>query len=1245
MVLGLQPVSAAAQHRTPTRGSTAAARAYVHQQVQDRVREQGQMGVVVSLWDPKLPQARAFDWRQRAPAIQSMVRRVMAAAPRFRVRRTYVTQPLLAGTVDQEGLRQLAASPIVAEVFPDRVVHAALAQSAPLMGQPQAETAGFDGHGVAIAIIDTGIDYKHPDFGGTPATTFPSAKVVGGRDFANNDSDPMDDNGHGTHVAGIAAGEDTTYRGIAPKATLVAYKVLDSSGAGLSSDVIAAIDQALQDQSLYNIKVINLSLSDGSEWTSKEECDSAPDSLAYSDAVAHGLVVVAAAGNEGFQEGLGFPACLSAVISVGATYDQSFAGTLDWDSCQDVNPPLDSPVCFANRGELLDLYAPGAEITSAKASVLTTPSGSWITEAGTSMAAPHAAGAAACVVNMLSPTDPKAPVDPAAIRHRLRLTGVQVIDPSTHVATPRVDVGDAITPRTDGPDLVVTSVTSSASFGFPGDSLSVTISVKNQGNADAPSSTALVLLSANTVISPQDHVLTSLEVPPLGPGQTYTSPSITVALPSLPAGAYHLGGFADSGYLVSEVNEINNDFRGATINLGACARVVANSIPAFMLKGGTYPISITMANEGAIPWTTAAGFELVAVSPQGNARWGLSRVPLPTGVTVNPGGTVTFSFNVIAPTEPGWYPCHWQMAKSGHVFGEVASGATKVLIADDTTLGQDYPAVSGDLVAYEDYRGLYGADDLPAISVTDLNTMWTTMLPQDIPFPRDQFGAPLPPYDLMDISYQWYPDISGTWVTWMTDDLPVDYSASYYYFQIVAYDLARPWQLPRRLTYDPSNPWDNAFPAIDGSRVVWEDYRNDPNRRWDGTSSDNPDIYIADLTDPPGANNTLPSYRLSSTPGQQFNPRISGNLVVWEDWRDGVQADLYLYDLSLDSNGNGTPNWKEPPGTRPDPDPAEMRLTSTPWDEVTPDISGRRVLWVDYRRDDGTGRVSDIYLRDLDTPSATAVATDPPTIRYQPRIDGTKIVWADLRAGNADIYWLDLATGVSAPIAVCSVSQDVPDISGRRVAYSQERAGFVFNVWTQKLLTNGSVGVHTFTDVTNDYWAAPWIEAIAAHSVSAGYPDGSYQPTIIVTRDQMAVYIARALAGSDALVPTGPPTPSFPDVPVGHWAYKYIEYCFARGVVEGYPDGSYQPDLGLTRGAMAVFVARAIADGDAHVPTGPATPTFPDVAPGYWAYKYIEYCFARGVVRGYPDGTYRPETEVGRDQMAVYIARAFGYPA
>jgi PKD repeat protein len=188
--------------------------------------------------------------------------------------------------------------------------------------------------------------------------------------------------------------------------------------------------------------------------------------------------------------------------------------------------------------------------------------------------------------------------------------------------------------------------------------------------------------------------------------------------------------------------------------------------------------------------------------------------------------------------------------------------------------------------------------------------------------------------------------------------------------------------------------------------------------------------------------------------------------------------------------------------------------------------------------------------------------------------------------------------------------------------------------------------VASFSDAPPGYWAAEQIMACVANGIVSGYDDGLYHPDWPVTRDQMAVYISRALAGGDSSVPAFTDTPTFPDVPTGNWALKYVEFAADQGVVTGYEDGTYHPTEQVNRAQMAVYIARAMVapNGEAgladYVPSDPRN--FPDVASTFWSYKHIEYCVEHGVVAGYEDGLYHPEIVVTRDQMAVYVARAFG---
>ncbi len=193
-----------------------------------------------------------------------------------------------------------------------------------------------------------------------------------------------------------------------------------------------------------------------------------------------------------------------------------------------------------------------------------------------------------------------------------------------------------------------------------------------------------------------------------------------------------------------------------------------------------------------------------------------------------------------------------------------------------------------------------------------------------------------------------------------------------------------------------------------------------------------------------------------------------------------------------------------------------------------------------------------------------------------------------------------------------------------------------------------------FQDVGPEHWAYDEIMACVRAGVVLGYPGNIYLPNNTVTRAQMAVFIARALAGGEEQVPAPAGDPTFSDVDDDFWAYPHIEYCADNNIVQGYGDGSYQPTFVVNRAQMAVFIARAIV-----TPTGeaglepyeaPTTPSFYDVSSDFWSYKHIEYLAENNIVQGYSNyygpgmDAYLPANSVDRAQMAVYIQRAFDLP-
>ncbi|MFJ7946281.1 S8 family peptidase [Streptomyces sp. NPDC096354] len=281
-----------------------------------------------------------------------------------KLKRTYSSaiNGFSANGLSQTEAKQLAADPAVSKVVQNKKFHIDATQDNPpswgLDRIDQTETAGDHaytypdsaGEGVTAYVIDTGVRVTHKEFEGRASSGF---------DAVDNDDSADDGNGHGTHVAGTIAG--ATF-GVAKKAKIVAVRVLDDSGSGTTEQVVAGIDWVTAHHE--GPSVANMSLGGGA--------DPALDA-AVQKAIASGVTFAVAAGNESADAGEGSPARVPEAITVASS-------TVD-----------DEQSSFSNYGQVVDIYAPGSDITS-----------SWNdsddatnTISGTSMATPHVVGAAA----------------------------------------------------------------------------------------------------------------------------------------------------------------------------------------------------------------------------------------------------------------------------------------------------------------------------------------------------------------------------------------------------------------------------------------------------------------------------------------------------------------------------------------------------------------------------------------------------------------------------------------------------------------------------------------------------------------------------------------------------------------------------------------------------------------------------------------------------------------------------------
>ena len=310
-------------------------------------------------------------------------------------------------------LRRLADLPGVAAIHLDRPTHTTNYRTSTTVGARAVRSQyGYNGSGIGVAVIDSGVTSWHDDLTGV----WGGQRVSSFVDFVNGRTTRYDDFGHGTHVAGIIAGNGRdsggAYAGIAPAAKIISLKVLDGTGAGVISNVIAAIDYAVANKTAYNIRVINLSV--GASITESYKTD--PLTLAAKSAVDAGIVVVSAAGNRGKNAagqpvygGITAPGNAPWVLTVGAsstegtvyryddvmgTYSSRGPTRIDYQAKPDLVAPGTGTVSLSDPNSLMYVTRPASLIDGTVA----TGYKPYLSLTGTSMAAPVVSGTVALML-------------------------------------------------------------------------------------------------------------------------------------------------------------------------------------------------------------------------------------------------------------------------------------------------------------------------------------------------------------------------------------------------------------------------------------------------------------------------------------------------------------------------------------------------------------------------------------------------------------------------------------------------------------------------------------------------------------------------------------------------------------------------------------------------------------------------------------------------------------------------------
>ncbi len=1120
------------------------------------------------------------------------------------VARDFDTVPYLAVSADAEDLAALLTTPGVRSVVPDEVVELQLDQSVPRIGasNPTASYAGSDlrGDGVAVAVIDTGVDTSHPFIG--PGRVVAEACFSSRANCPNGTTEdrsagaggPLGSSDHGTHVAGIAigAGDGSPAQGVAPDADLIAIQAfsLDDEGNRISfaSDLVKSLEFVLDKHTGDNdveVAAVNLSLGTGPQSPCNDSGSWTAFAEVATDLRAAGVLTIAASGNNGSRDTMSAPACLPEVVSVTAV-----------DNADEV-------ASFSNVSDETDLVAPGVGIVS---SVL---DGSFGTKSGTSMAAPHVAGTAALLRQGAPWADPGAllaaltsaasSVDDDRSETTIGSDETAVTDTAGSVdGLPLLDVPYALTSLPGAPDApgAPTGVTATDE----GDQAS-TVSWHAPSTGPAPTGYHVISRPDGKGCSTQPATDTTCDVEGLVNGTAYTFTVLAVTDRPGPSSSPSDPVTPVAGPPTAPQNVTARATDGAAVVTWSASVTGEKPVTAYTIAAA----DDTSANApgcsaSEVDGSVATECEVTGLDPDHAYRFtvvaesdaGSSPLSEPSN-TVTPNGRPDPPTDVTAQAgdaevSVSWTPPAWEGGDALLGYEVISSPTSEGCTVD---LSQD-TAATGCTVDGLTNGTIY------TFTVVARNINGDS--PPSAPTPeRRPATVPGPPT---------ITDVASTSAGEATVTLEA--------------------------------------PASDGGSEILS-YRVEASSAGGSCEAEPPplDCTITGLSE--GGSYSFTATATNDRGTSEVSPASEPVLIMSSDagGDDGGddQGDGGGGGLAGGSGGGGLPPAEEGDGAGDDDEPAPA---TDPDGSLPSQDPGTSTLLLD-----GQATQADVIVAGSTVTvsgpdfSLTLSASTPAGVAEEPDGDAWPhlspggqlgVAFGGLLGGSSAHGWL-----FSEPVLLGSATASAAGNIDAAWTVPTTIAGGAHTLQVNGTLADGrsitfNLGIDveaaiSFPDVDPDATHGQAILRLAQLGIVTGFSDGTFGPALPVNRGQMASFLQRALE----LEPGE--SGAFPDTAGGTHDLA-ISAIAAADIATGFEDGTYRPGEPVTRGQMATFLANAVELVEA--PDGP----FIDIDGNVHAGR-INAVAAAGIAEGFDDDTYRPGLDITRAQMASLISRMLDHLA